>query len=63
MVSSINPNDALSLIIPSATEYRKVLVQCVDKKFRKDLTLANVKNIAETHNVETSQRLGKNMKK
>ena len=49
VISTIDPNKALQLIIPAATDFRKVLVQSIDKKYRKDLTLANVKNMVESH--------------
>jgi hypothetical protein len=61
IISTIDPNKALQLIIPAATEFRKVLVQSVDKKYRKDLTVASVKNTIESHDLETKQSLGKNL--
>ena len=62
VISTIDPNKALELIIPAAVEFRKVLIQSVDKKYRKDLTVASVKNIVESHDLETKQALGKNLK-
>ena len=35
----------------------------VDKKYPKELTVASVRNIVETHDIETNQALGKNIKK
>jgi hypothetical protein len=62
IISTIDPNKALELIIPAAVDFRKVLVQSVDKKYRKDLSVANVKNLVESHDLETKQALGSNLK-
>jgi hypothetical protein len=63
VISTIDPNRALDLIIPAAVDFRKVLVQSIDKKYRKDLSVASVKNIVESHDLETKQALGKNVRK
>ena len=63
VISSININKALEGIIPATIEFRKVLVMSVDKKYPKELSVASVKNIVETHDIETNQALGKNIKK
>lgn len=63
VISTINPNRALELIIPAAVEFRKVLIEAVDKKYNKGLSVANVKNIKEEHDLDTKQRLGQNIPK
>lgn len=61
VISTINPNKALDLIIPAAVEFRKVLIESVDKKYNRGLSVANVKNIKENHDLDTRQRLGENI--
>jgi hypothetical protein len=49
------------MIIPAAIEFRKVLIEAVDKKYNRGLSVANVKNIKEEHDLDTKQRLGNNI--
>ena len=62
VISTIDPNRALQLILPAAIAFRKVLVENVNKKYKKELTLAGVQNIVESHDLETKQALGSNIK-
>jgi hypothetical protein len=53
VISTINPNRALDLIVPAAVEFRRVLIESVDKKYNRGLSVANVKNIKEEHDLDT----------
>ena len=61
VISTINPNKALDLIVPAAVEFRRVLIEAVDRKYNRGLSVANVKNIKEEHDLDTRQRLGENI--
>ena len=61
VISTINPNKALDLIVPAADEFRRILIEAVDKKYNRGLSVANVKNIKEEHDLDTRQRLGENI--
>ena len=63
VISTIDPNKALELIIEPASSFRKALIAGVDKKYRKDLSVASVKNDVESHELGTKQALGKNLVK
>ena len=61
VISTMDPNKAVDLIIPAATKFRDALVAGVDKKYNKGLSVANVRNVKETHDLDIKQRLGDNI--
>jgi len=63
VISTMDPNKAVDLLIPPATEFRNALIEGVNKKYNQGLSVANVKNLKETHDVDIKQRLGDNVPK
>ena len=45
------------------TLFREALAEGVNKKYNKGLSVANVKNLKESHDVDIKQRLGDNLPK
>ena len=63
VISTMDPNKAVELIIPAASKFREALIEGVNKKYNQGLSVANVKNLKETHDVDIKQRLGENVPK
>ena len=59
----MDPNKAVQLLIPPADKFREALIAGVNKKYNQGLSLANVKNLKESHDVDIKQRLGDNVPK
>ena len=59
----MDPNRAVQLLIPPAKLFREALIEGVDKKYNQGLSVANVKNLKESHDVDIKQRLGDNVSK
>ena len=63
VISTMDPNKAVDLLIPPAALFREALVEGVNKKYNQGLSVANVKNLKESHDVDIKQRLGDNVPK
>ena len=63
VISIMDPNKAVELIIPAASKFRDALIEGVNKKYNQGLSVANVKNLKESHDVDIKQRLGDNVPK
>jgi hypothetical protein len=59
----MDPNKAVDLLIPPAALFWEALVEGVNKKYNQGLSVANVKNLKESHDVDIKQRLGDNVPK
>ncbi len=57
----MDPNKAVDLLIPPAAKFRDALIEGVNKKYNQGLSVANVKNLKEQHDVDIKQRLGDNV--
>ena len=62
IVSTINLNEVIDLVIPAAVKLRQAIYTGIDKKYNPKLSLANIKNTQEQLDVELNQALGKNVK-
>ena len=63
VISTMDPNKAVDLLIPPASQFRNALIEGVNKKYNQGLSVANVKNLKESHDVDIKQRLGDNVPK
>ena len=63
VISTMDPNKAVDLLIPPASKFRDALIEGVNKKYNKGLSVANVRNLKESHDVDIRQRLGDNVPK
>jgi hypothetical protein len=63
ILSTIQLDEALYLLKKASLALYDLLVASVDDKFNKDLSIAEMKNVIDLHNLNTEYTLGKNLKK
>jgi len=63
ILSTIALDDALYLLKKASLALYDLLVASVDDKYNKDLSIAEMKNVIDLHNLNTEYTLGKNLKK
>lgn len=63
ILSTIPLDEALSMLKKASLALYDLLTASVDDKFNKDLSIAEMKNVIDLHNLNTEYTLGKNLKK
>lgn len=62
VMSTIPVDEAFNLIKPAFIQLREILMAGIEDKYSSDLTLTEMKNIKQAHDLNVEQSLGKNMK-
>ena len=61
VLSTIPFNEAFDLLVPAMKQLYEILAAGIEDKYSKDLSVAEMKNVLEKHNLLVEQTLGKNI--
>ncbi len=63
VLSTIPFNESFDLLVPAMKQLYEILAAGIEDKYSKDLSVAEMKNVLEKHNLIVDQSLGKNVPK